>query len=167
VSGLSALRASVRSGAGGVSSAIKTSFRTFSARLDAAGPAISWGVLVFVAASAVYCCFALVIPNVMKRAEVVQRLEERDADIAREKQAARELNDKIRAMDNPYHVAQMATSLGFVPVKPVVPEPAKTGGKAAVKDGGKTAAKDPGKPTSKDTGKTAPKASAPAPKAGK
>ena len=121
---------------------LRDSLRSFSSRLDAAGPFISWGILVFTAATAVYCTFSMVIPNIVLQSEVSSRLAEREAAADAERHKARGLNDQIRAMDNPYHVAQYALKLGWQTAPkepPAKPKPGKS-------DSPKSPAKSPAKP---------------------
>jgi len=103
----------------GAIASIRTSIKTFSARIDAVGGVISYGVLAAAAAASVWAVFTMVIPNMTLQARANERLRELSEQIAVQEANAERLDDEIRGLDSPYHVALIARRLGFTPI----PEP--------------------------------------------
>ncbi len=95
---------------------LRKSLRTLSARIDAAGAVLSWGLLLVATAATAWGGATMVLPTLDLQNQADQRLE-RQRDLIRAlREEGAKLDDQIRAMESPYQVAIFARRLGFVPI---------------------------------------------------
>jgi len=97
---------------------LRTSIKTLSARIDSVGGVISYGILGTAALASVWAVATMVIPNVGLKSQAEERLSVLNEQIEVQKANAQRLDDEIRALDSPYHVAIIAKKLGFTPIDP-------------------------------------------------
>jgi hypothetical protein len=113
----------------GAIASIRTSIKTLSARIDSAGGVISYGILAAAFGASVWALVTMVIPNSGLAARADDRLNALSEKIEVNKANVQRLDDEIRALESPYHVALIARKLGFVPKdqgeKPVLARPGR------------------------------------------
>lgn len=113
----------------GAIASIRTSIKTLSARIDSAGGVISYGILAAAFAASLWAVFTMVIPNSGLASRAEERLGALNEKIEVNRANVQRLDDEIRALESPYHIALIARKLGFVPKdqgeKPVLSRPGR------------------------------------------